>query len=599
MSVAVRATLGVAVLIVLWTLWLLSGGVPAIGPERPYPTIVAGIAFFVAAVVFWRAGRSNAPSMQAQLVLLAVALIAFGLPLGGLWAGGRGGGNVVFGIWQASDAANYEAGALNLLWHGQLDSWNTRRPLMAVALATVFALNGANLMLTQLAFIALVAGAAVVAARAVWRTHGLAAAVLVLGTLVVFQSIHIGSFLSEMLGLPLGCLAFALLWTGLHDGRRWPVAAGLALLSLGLNARAGAFFVLPVLFVWLTWRARADGRRAMTLTAGWSAAAIVAGFIPARILTAMYGAPEGVAFGNLAPTLYGLAVGGKGWLQVYADHPAIKNLPSEAAHFTEIYRLALAAVLAEPWKLPLGVLRAYNDYIFNTGWINFFRNALVRAVTIALLLAGLIDAIRRRREIGPSFLLAVTVGVLLSVPILADGGARVYAATIATTAALIALGGCAIARWLRHGPSRPAAWGPMSLAPEASLAIVLLALCGPLLTATLRQPVLVGAGPLCSPGLTPAAFLPRPGSGLMLVGDDDARAGRFRFVAAAEFAAYMNPVATPAVETLPRPLLVFDSFDLISGRTARVIRPDAVKHVPGSLDRLCGTWRGGIFIAAP
>ncbi len=374
MSVAVRAALVTAVMIALWAAWLLLIGAPPIGPARPYPTIVASLTFIAAAFAFWRADRPIAPSWTAQLLLLATALIALGLALAGLWAGGRGGENVVFGIWQASDASNYEAGALNLLWHGQLDSWNTRRPLMAVSLTTIFALSGASLMVAQMAFIALAAMASFIAARAVWRTHGLGAAILVLGTLVVFQSLHIGSFLSEMLGLPLGCLAFALLWTGLHEGRRWPIAAGLALLSLGLNARAGAFFVLPVLVVWLAWRERPHGARAVTTSAGWSVAAVAAGFVPARILTALYGAPEGVAFGNLAPTLYGLAVGGKGWLQVYADHPAIRSLPGEAAQFAEIYRLALAAFLAEPWRLPLGLLRAYNDYIFNTGWVNFFRN---------------------------------------------------------------------------------------------------------------------------------------------------------------------------------------------------------------------------------
>lgn len=598
MSVAVRATLVGAVMIAMWALWLLSFGAPAIGPARPYPTIVASLTFMAAAIALWHADRPVDRTLLAQFFLLAVALVAVGLPLGGLWAGGHGGENVVFGYWQASDASNYETGALNLLWLGQLDAWNTRRPLMAIALATVFGLNGANLMLTQLAFIALTALAAFIAARAVWRTHGLGAAVLVLGTLVVFQSIHIGSVLSEMLGLPLGAVAFALLWTGLHDGRRIPVAAGLALLSLGLNARAGAFIVLPVLVLWLAWRTRPDGPRAMAATAGWSAAAIAAGFIPARILTALYGAPEGVAFGNLAPTLYGLAVGGKGWLQVYADHPAIRTLPGEAAQFAEIYRLALAAFLAEPWKLLLGVLRAYNDFTFNTGWVNFFRNVLVRAVAIALLVAGLVDAVRHRRDIGPSSLLAVTVGVLLSVPILADGGARIYAATIPATAALIGLGGGAIARWLRRGQSLPDL-RPMSLLPEAALAIVLLALCGPLLMLTWRTPTLISPGPACRPGLIAAVFLPRYGSELVLVGDGDPRAGRLIFVTDTAFRTQSAWIAPAGFDALPRPLLVFDSFDRVSGRMARVVRPDTFLNVPGSLNRLCGTWRDGTFIASP
>lgn len=598
MSAAVRATLAVAVMIALWAAWLLFIGAPPIGPARPYPTIIASLTFIAGAFAFWRADRPIAPSLPAQLLLLAAALIALGLPLAGLWAGGRGGENVVFGIWQASDASNYEAGARNLLWHGQLDSWNTRRPLMAVSLATIFALSGASLMAAQMTLIALVALASFMAARAVWRTHGLGAALLVLGTLVVFQSLHIGSFLSEMLGLPLGALAFALLWTGLHDARRWPVIVGLALLSLGLNARAGAFFVLPVLVVWLTWRERPHGGRAMAATACWSVVAVAAGFVPARILTALYGAPEGVAFGNLAPTLYGLAVGGKGWLQVYADHPAIKTLPNEAVQFAEIYRLTLAAFLAEPWKLPLGLLRAYNDYIFNTGWVNFFRNALVRAVAIALLLAGLVDAIRRRREIGPSFLLAVTIGVLLSVPILADGGARVFAATIPTTAALIALGGAAIARWIGRGVAVPAPRRP-DLLPETALALLLLALCGPLLALSWRTPTLLAPTQNCPAGLTAAAFLERPGSALLLLPDGDARAGRRPFVALSDFQTRTAWVAPEGVNDLPRPIYLVDSFDRIGGRAGRLVMAETGRARGARLDRLCGTWHDGTFVASP
>jgi hypothetical protein len=597
MSAAVRATLAVAVMIALWAAWLLFVGAPPIGPARPYPTIVASLTFIAAAFAFWRADRPVAPTMPAQLALLAVALIALGLPLAGLWAGGRGGENVVFGIWQASDASNYETGALSLLWHGQLDSWNTRRPLMAVALATIFSLSGASLMTAQVAFVLLVALASFIAARAVWRTHGLGAALLVLGTLVVFQSLHIGSFLSEMLGLPLGALAFALLWTGLHDGRRWPVAVGLTLLSLGLNARAGAFFVLPVLVVWLTWRERKHGARAMAVTVGWSLIAVAAGFAPARVLTSLYGVPEGVAFGNLAPTLYGLAVGGKGWLQVYADHPAIKALPNEAAQFAEIYRLALAAFLAEPWRLPLGVLRAYNDYIFNTGWVNFFRNALVRAVAIALLLAGLVDAIRRRHEIGPSFLLVVTIGVLLSVPILADGGARVFAATIPTTAALIALGGAAIARRIGRGLALPTLHRP-SLLAETALAILMLALCGPLLELSWRAPAPLAPTQNCPTGLTAAAFLKRPGSHLLLVPDGDARAGHRPFIALSDFQTHTGWIAPVGVNDLPRPIYLVDSFDQVGGRAGRLAIAEEARARGVRLDHLCGAWHDGTFIAA-
>ena len=59
-----------------------------------------------------------------------------------------------------------------------------------------------------------------------------------------------GKFLTEQLGLPLGLLALALFLRGMKGKNLFCFLLGTLILSVALNARAGAFFVLPFLMLW-------------------------------------------------------------------------------------------------------------------------------------------------------------------------------------------------------------------------------------------------------------------------------------------------------------------------------------------------------------
>jgi hypothetical protein len=93
--------------------------------------------------------------------------------------------------------------------------------------------------------------------------------------------------------------------------------------------------------------------------------------------------------------------------------------------------------------------------------------------------------------------------------------------------------------------------------------------------------------------------LPRDGSELVLVGDGDPRAGRLIVVTDSAFRTQSAWIAPAGFDALRRPLRIVDSFDRVSGRMARVVRPDTGLNGPGSLNRLCGSWDGGTFIVAP
>lgn len=439
---------------------------------------IAISACLVAAILMFVFSSYLPGQSSGNVALFVIALLLFGIPLCGMWTGGPYGLNVIAGLFPYSDASGYEQGAQRLMQDGRLDGWNTRRPLNAVALGSVLSASNGNLQITQAIFVYLNAAAAFLAAVALRATHGIAAALLMLVTLFAFYQPHIGSLLSENVGLALGSTAFALLWYGIVKERQSAVLFGLFALSVGLNARAGAFFVLPALIVWLSVReARVDRRRGLK-TLLLTAAAVVCGFLPSMLVSASFGGEQGIPFGNFAPSLYGLAVGGKGWTQVYVDFPHVASL-AESDSFREIYRLAFAAIGNNPLELLKGIALYYNDYIFDTTWHQFFDNRILRAIAIVLTLTGLVHCIRNRREPAPAFLLVTTVGVLLSVPFLYDGAPRAYATTISVTAAFIGIGATRIAsRFLGQRLSLGAGTGMPVMAP-ALCTLVVVFVCAP------------------------------------------------------------------------------------------------------------------------
>ena len=92
------------------------------------------------------------------------------------------------------------------------------------------------------------------------RTLGVGSGIFMLLCLFMFYRRYIGTTLTEHLGITFGCLAFCLIWRGAVAARLGPVLVGLFFLSLGLNARAGAFLILPAIACWAAWDLRGPSR---------------------------------------------------------------------------------------------------------------------------------------------------------------------------------------------------------------------------------------------------------------------------------------------------------------------------------------------------
>ncbi|MFN4283659.1 MAG: hypothetical protein ACK4NA_13555 [Alphaproteobacteria bacterium] len=442
--------------------------------------VVAGGALTLALSQIAAQRRGHAIATGHIWVFLSAAVFAIAVCL--KYASGVSSDVMLFGLFPASDANGYLIGAVSYLENGRLSEWATRRPFAALHLAGLLALTGHDLRVSLVLLAALCAAGTLLVVAALRARFGPAAAFGAFVSLFPFIYLTLNTTMSESLGFALGCVAFALLVEAADGGKRRWVWIGLALLSVGLMARAGALFVLPALILWCGWRWRGVDSRFSWTTAAVAALAVVGAYAINKFFIIVYGAPGQAAFGNFSFTLYGLAIGGESWTRFFVDFPNAAGLP-EGEQAAAAYHAALTHMRAAPFDLIQGIAKRYNDFLINTGWHKYVPNVILRGFVLLLALTGLIHCWRRRREPVPSLLLAGFAGILLSVPFLGDGGPRVFAATHGFSAAFVALGIVAIQLRVASAQDDPR---PTGLRFAAVIFAVLVLL--PLAVATIHAP---------------------------------------------------------------------------------------------------------------
>ncbi len=385
-----------------------------------------------------------------DLCALPVAVAISAVPIVGAWRSVHTNGAFIAGYLPYSDAGDYLRGAMRLLAGGTLDDWNSRRPLNATLLAVRLALTGGSLRGALILQSVLLAGSAVLAARAVSQSAGRTVGAMVLGAILVFAGIYAPTTMSESLGLTLGSLAFAALWHAVQSSSGVGFAAGSMLLTAALCARAGPFAVLPALLVCAAIPLRRTGTREKINLRGVAAGAagIAMGFAVNAVVLRVHHGALGGGQSNFAYTLYGLAHRGVGWSQAMTDHPTITRMPdADAAAYVQ--DLAIRSIHDRPWDLAVGLWR---NVVFAVDEITgiasggvlarhpFLQWLLVLTAFVAAIMATA-RMVRRGRDDRALWLpVAGVVGTLASAPLIyMDGGMRVFAAALPFVAAWAAI----------------------------------------------------------------------------------------------------------------------------------------------------------------
>jgi hypothetical protein len=472
------------------------------------------------------------PDRLSRFFLFGLVSAIMVLPVAGLWASGQSEQYLLGGIIPFSDARSYFTDSRRLAEGSPFYTGASRRPLFTAMLTSLQWITGQNLYIT-IAILTMILGVTLFFAVQELKSHeGKVTAAIFLVFLFCYSRMLLGKTLSEFLGLPGGLLAFVFLLRGVAKKQLKYLTIGLIMLSLALNARAGAFIILPMIALWVGWYFR------QTRFFHWKSflvacAAILIGFAVNTISFRMYSSEKSVPFGNFSYTIYGLARGGYGWTQIFTDHPETWNMPAdEQAPY--VYSLTLDVIKRKPMNLVTGIIRSYqeffslDDYYGSIGWFGGQGTTgnIARVGFYILLVIGLFFCIKDFKIPLRSFFLFAFLGICLSIPFappIDSNRMRVYAATMPFFTAIPAIGLASLCGYLPWKFLKSRELPEQSLTPVNGLGIALLLLMTVIpiipfhLTPVEAAPVLQ-----CSNELKQVSFRILPGNHLRIIDQDSA-----------------------------------------------------------------------------
>jgi len=540
-----------------------------------------------------------------QFLSITLTLAIFALALAGLWATGQTQPSIFNGIVPLADAGDYYSDALSLISGQDFSAFSARRPLFPGLLSAILSVTSYNLMSALGIFTLITAVACYIAAREIQRNFGAEAAVFVLIILFLFYRHHSGSVMSENLGVPLGALGFALLWRGTADKKPVIVWAGLFVTTLALNARAGAFFMLPILLLWGGWMFKSEGQKFSWRFFIIGSVAVVSAFVVNLVMVRLLATPSGVPFSNFSYSLYGLASGGKSWHYVLEIHPELDPL-QEPYVSQEIYRMAFELIKDDPLLLVKGALFNWS-MLFSDSWYSAYsfvggENKVIQDVAqwiiYVLCILGLVKWIRNPRDPLTSLVGVAALGVFLSVPFMPPTDAyrmRPYAVSIIVFGLLPAMGllsGMEMLKLRFLTPSMTENTDERSL-PVFAILLILVTLVGPLVVKASGE--LPKFEPLvCESGLEMVSLRFDPGTYFSIVRQSEPGLDWMptfhlsRFTRGAHNLPDYDMIQW--AEKIEPSTSMFVSLDYRTMKDVLIVTPTKLLPEPGTLWQVCGVW---------
>ena len=405
-----------------WLVWLLFD-----------PTKAGGVFFDgLAAPAAWAVGLSVLAATRGKRAAAALAFFA-PLPAGAAYAFYAIGAAshdsfVIAGAIPWSDAWIHFYQAAQIGVFGVTDQAFNGRFLYPVFLSGLLWLTAWNLQLA----LAMVTGVCLIGVALLSRVtipmSGRAGtALLALGSWLYLRAYVAGVVMTEGLGFAGGVFGLAAIiaaWTK----RSLPLFLfGLFLLSLGMAARPGAIFVLPMLGLAAAWSAYSERsgwnlRRALAVLV-CSSLVVTAPFALNSVLGHLVSSSQTVSFNNFAFSLHGM-LAGQGW----------EKSATETSYRPEVaVSQSKEWLRTEPWRLAKGIARAWQHTWKKAFLFRFGEDGRLARTMWLLALAGLV-AVRvlpSWRQQQPWVWFAA-FGIFLSIPFAPpwDAGLRPYAVTV-------------------------------------------------------------------------------------------------------------------------------------------------------------------------
>ncbi|MDP2964826.1 MAG: hypothetical protein Q8N39_02170 [Pelolinea sp.] len=390
---------------------------------------------------------------------LAAAIVIyslFALSLVGLWASAYSENYVIAGLLPRSDAFYTYTGAIHLMEKGYLNGFTSRRPIFGGLLGFVLWLFGGNLQFALITLTLFSATACYFFTIEVKRFLSPLAAVALFIVQFLFVRRFIGITMSENIGYILGAVSMTLFLIMLRTfevnrKRAWIYFfLGVLMITLAQAARPGAITTLPLLILFALWVSRIKkkviwGKVILTILV------IGLGFLLNLLLFRITSKENTTQTNNIGYGVYGLAVGGKGWEQIFFDHPEVNTLPTGERE-SRIMQIVLTEISQHPENLIKGLGYQFS-VLFSfqpTNSLFSFVNSSHPGFTIILMAAlfflgglGIIACILKRSQPFYQMMLVFLGGFATSLvfaPAYQTQYMRVYAASIPLLALIPAVG---------------------------------------------------------------------------------------------------------------------------------------------------------------
>jgi hypothetical protein len=462
-----------------------------------------------------------------------VTALVFSMQLSYFWTSGYSGNMIIGGLLPFRDGFSYYSGA-NFLSDGyRISNIAAWRPMFTSFVSSLLFLTQHNLMWSMAILVGLLGISCILSAYVIRNDFGTLAATLYITSLYFYIQHLIGILYTELLGLALGCLGFVIVWSSTKSQRIDRLVAGLAVLVIAVSARAGTFFIFPVLVLWAGWAFRKQSRFSFRTASIAFVAVLFTFFISNSVFSSFIVEPGKQSFGNFAFTLYGQVVGGAGY------NFAIQRFATRNSDI--IYRAAWKFFLAHPLSFFIGAAKAYRDFFFsNIGIFRYYSPSghmvwsyLIWIAGLILTAVGVVRSTRKIFEPVYSFFVAVFIGFLFSIPFLPpiDGGLRIYASTMPLFFGLIAVAsgkfGSFQKSWVFEGRL-------LKFAEVLSILMIIFIVVVPIFIQRFSTAPTFEV-PLCSPDQVPYAVEFHRGSYVDILPEEDESCGQALRICAGDF----------------------------------------------------------------
>jgi hypothetical protein len=353
----------------------------------------------------------------------------FSFALNGLWAGAYSENYVLSGLVPRSDAYGFYTGAISLMETGTLSSIAMRRPLYGGFLAFILWICGGNLQIALAIIVYLTAAVCFFSVIAVRNFFNSLAAVVYFFVIFFFIRRFIGITMSENLGFFLGISSFTCFLIALDKFKRFSKNSifyflfASFLFSLSQAARPAAVVTLPLLILFTGWLWRGEKRFSWK----WMIVitiVLIAGFMINTLIFNTTSPANSSQISNIGYGVYGLAVGGKGWEQIFTDHPEI-NLLGAGIRERRITEIIIQEITAHPENFIKGLLAQFKIlfsfhptnslFSFMVSKNNIFTYGLISTFFLLTILGIIAAVLQYQKPIG-ALILLLLLGFLFSLP---------------------------------------------------------------------------------------------------------------------------------------------------------------------------------------